>query len=164
MAELQPIIVFHGCHFVRHIGICNPNCVKLLQDMSGSIPSNLKETTSHLKPFPWRSQTRLTHAHTHTHTQTHTQTHTTIAIGEMQCLASKNDSFFQMDKNRMAVVKYGHRKTFHHKVVSSLYIYGTATGRHTGFIDLAKLKPLESRKYFRCTQIQISDYFPIGSY
>ena len=31
MAELQPIIVFHGSHFVRHIGISNLICVKLLQ-------------------------------------------------------------------------------------------------------------------------------------
>ena len=31
MAELPPIIVFHCRHFVRHLGICNPICVKLLQ-------------------------------------------------------------------------------------------------------------------------------------
>ena len=31
MAELQPIIVFHGRHFVRHLGICNLICVKLLE-------------------------------------------------------------------------------------------------------------------------------------
>ena len=43
MAELKPIIVFLGRHFVRHLGICNPICVKLLQVMSGVIPSNLKE-------------------------------------------------------------------------------------------------------------------------
>ena len=30
MAELQPIIMFNGRHFVRHLGICNPICVKLL--------------------------------------------------------------------------------------------------------------------------------------
>ena len=28
MDELQPIIVFHGRHFVRHLGICNWICVK----------------------------------------------------------------------------------------------------------------------------------------
>ena len=43
MAELQAIIVFHGRHFVRHLGICNPICVKLLQIMSGDIPRNLKK-------------------------------------------------------------------------------------------------------------------------
>ena len=30
MVELQPIIVFHGRHFVRHLGICNRIGVKLL--------------------------------------------------------------------------------------------------------------------------------------
>ena len=33
MAEIQPIIVFHG----RHFGICNPICVKLLQIISGVV-------------------------------------------------------------------------------------------------------------------------------
>ena len=33
MVELQPIVVFNGCHFVRHLGICNRICVKLLQLM-----------------------------------------------------------------------------------------------------------------------------------
>ena len=40
MAELRSIIVFHGRHFVRHLGICNPICVKLLELMSGVIPRN----------------------------------------------------------------------------------------------------------------------------
>ena len=39
MAELQPIIVF----LVRHPGICNSICVKLLQIMSGMISRNLKK-------------------------------------------------------------------------------------------------------------------------
>ena len=43
MAELQPITAFHGRHFVRYLGICNPICVKLLQIMSGVIPRNLKK-------------------------------------------------------------------------------------------------------------------------
>ena len=42
MVELRPIIVFHGLHFVRHLGICNPICIKLLQVMFGVISSNLK--------------------------------------------------------------------------------------------------------------------------
>ena len=42
MAELRPNIVFHDRHFVHHLGICNPICVKLLNVMSGVIPSNLK--------------------------------------------------------------------------------------------------------------------------
>ena len=40
MAELQPIIVFHSRHFVRHLGICNRICVNLLQLMSGVITHN----------------------------------------------------------------------------------------------------------------------------
>ena len=52
MAELRPNIVFHGRHFIRHLGICNPICVKLLQVMSGDIASNLKEKRRlYLKPF-----------------------------------------------------------------------------------------------------------------
>ena len=43
MAESQSIIVFHGRHFVGHLGICNPICIKLLQIMSGVIPRNLKQ-------------------------------------------------------------------------------------------------------------------------
>ena len=40
MAELQPIIMFHAHNFVRHIGICHPICVKLLQLMIGAIKQN----------------------------------------------------------------------------------------------------------------------------
>ena len=57
--------------FVRHLGICNPICVKLLQVMFGVILSNLKEKRHlYLKRFSWGPQTR----HTHTHTDTHTHT------------------------------------------------------------------------------------------
>ena len=37
MAELQPIIVFHGRHFVRHLGICSQIYVKLLQPIPPGI-------------------------------------------------------------------------------------------------------------------------------
>ena len=40
MAELQSIIVFHGRHFVRHLGICYRICVKLLQLMCAVITHN----------------------------------------------------------------------------------------------------------------------------
>ena len=40
MAELQPIIVFHGRHFVLHLGICYPICDKLLQIITGVISRN----------------------------------------------------------------------------------------------------------------------------
>ena len=72
MAELQPIIVFHSRHFVRHLGIYNPICVKLLQIMSGVILLILKKTTS-------LSQTVFLWSTNAAHTQTETQTHTTIA-------------------------------------------------------------------------------------
>ena len=40
MVELQSIVVFHGCHFVRHLEICNRICVKLLQLMWAVIRRN----------------------------------------------------------------------------------------------------------------------------
>ena len=78
MAELDPIIVFHGRHFVHHFGICNSICFKFLQIMSGVIPCNLKKRRLYLKPFSRGPHTRHTHTHTQTqtHTHTHTQTHT----------------------------------------------------------------------------------------
>ena len=33
---MGPIIVFHGCHFVRYLGICNRICVKFLQ-LTGAV-------------------------------------------------------------------------------------------------------------------------------
>ena len=103
MAELRPIIVFHGRHFVRHLGICNPICVKLLQAMSGVIPRNLKKNhvfTSNRFPGVHKRGTHTdTHRHTHTDTHTHTQTHThmSIAIGEMKCVA------FRLKNDRMCL-------------------------------------------------------------
>ena len=67
-------LVFHGLHFVSHLEICNPICVKLLQIMSGVIPRNLKKTTFLSIPFPGVYK-RGTHTHTHTNTHTHTDTH-----------------------------------------------------------------------------------------
>ena len=92
MAELQPIIVFHGRNFVRHIEICNPICVKLLQVMSHVIPRNFKKIDVCISNrFPGVHKRGNTHTHiptdTHTHTHTHTHTYTTIAKGEMQCVA-----------------------------------------------------------------------------
>ena len=72
MAELQ-LIMFHG----RHLGICNPICVKLLQNMSGVIPRNLKKNdVSISNRFPG-DRKRGIHTQIHRHTDTHT--HTTIA-------------------------------------------------------------------------------------
>ena len=78
MAELRPIIVFRGRHFVYHLGICNPICVKLVQVMSGVIPSNLKKNdVSISNRFPEVHKHGIhTHTHTHTHTQTDRHTHT----------------------------------------------------------------------------------------
>ena len=67
MTELQQIIVFHGRHYVRHLGIYNPICVKPLKIMSGVIPRSLKEKRRlYVKPISRRPQTRNTHAHRHT--------------------------------------------------------------------------------------------------
>ena len=83
MAELQRNIVFHGRHFVRHIGICNPICAKLLQVMFGVLSRNLKKNeVSISNRFPGIHKRGI-----HTHRQTDTHTHTTIAQGEMQCVA-----------------------------------------------------------------------------
>ena len=77
MTELQPIIVSNGRHFVRHLGICNTICVKLLEIMSGVIPRNFKKTTSVSQTVFLRSTNAAhTHTHTHTHKQTHTHTNT----------------------------------------------------------------------------------------
>ena len=77
MAELRPIIVFHGRNFVHHLGICNPIFVKLLQAMSGVLSRNLKKNdVSTLNRFPGVHKRGI-----------HTDTHTSIAIGEMQCVA-----------------------------------------------------------------------------
>ena len=41
------VIPLHGRHFVSHLGICNPICIKLLQLMSGVITHNsVKKTKS----------------------------------------------------------------------------------------------------------------------
>ena len=72
MAELRPIIVIHGRHFVRHLGIFNPICVKLLEVMSGVIPSNLKKNDASISNrFPGVHKRGI-----HTHTQTDRHTHT----------------------------------------------------------------------------------------
>ena len=68
MAELQPIIVLYSRHFVRHLGICIPICVKLLQAMSGVISRNLKKNgDSTSNRFPGVHKRGI-----HTDTQTHT--------------------------------------------------------------------------------------------
>ena len=78
MPELPPTIVSHGRNFARHLGICNPICVKLWQMMSGVIPCNSEKKTS-LSQTVFLGSTNAAHTHTHTHTQTHRQTHMTIA-------------------------------------------------------------------------------------
>ena len=68
MAELQPIIVFHGRHFVRHLGICNLICVKLLQIMSGVISRNLKKNDASISNRFQEVHKRSIHTHAHSHT------------------------------------------------------------------------------------------------
>ena len=82
--------MFHGRHFVRHLEIYNPICVKLLQVMSGVIPRNLKKNdVSISNHFPEVHKTR----HTHTHTCKNTDTHTlydSIRRSAMRCISPKN--------------------------------------------------------------------------
>ena len=68
MDELQPIIVFHGRHFVHHLGICNLICIKLLQIMSSVIPRNLKNDVSISNRF---SEVHKCGIHTRTQSHTH---------------------------------------------------------------------------------------------
>ena len=82
-------IPFHGRYFVRHRGICNPICVKLLQVMYGVIPSNLKNYVSISNRFPEvHKRGTLTHRHTHTDTHTHDDG---IRRHAMRCISPKND-------------------------------------------------------------------------
>ena len=75
MAELQPIIVFHGCHFVCHLEICTPICVKLFQVMSGVILCNLKKNNVSISNrFPGVHK-RGIHTHIQTDRQTDRHTH-----------------------------------------------------------------------------------------
>ena len=79
MAELQQIIVVYRRHFVRHLGICNPICVKLLQAMSGVISRNFKKTT----PLPqtvFLASTNAAYTHTDTHTHTHVDSNRRNAV------------------------------------------------------------------------------------
>ena len=93
MTELRPIIVFHGRHFVRHLGICNPICVKLLQAMSGVIPRNIKNDVSTSNRFHGVHK-RGIHTHRHTHTHIHVDSNRRNA---MRCISPKNlrDSDFE---------------------------------------------------------------------
>ena len=99
MAELQPIIVFHGRHFVRHLGICNPICVKLLEIMSGVIPCNLKKTMS-LSQTVFMRSTNAAYTQTDRHTHTHTDTHDdSIRRNAMRCISPKNRSMHLVQNN-----------------------------------------------------------------
>ena len=58
MAELQSNIVFHGRHFVRHLEICNPIRVKLLQLMCDVITHNpMKKNEVYI--IKWLSYSQL---------------------------------------------------------------------------------------------------------
>ena len=77
MAEIQPIIVFYGRHFVRYLGICNPLCAKLLHIMSGGIPRNLKKDVSTSNSFSEVHKRGIqTQTHRHTYSHRHTEKHT----------------------------------------------------------------------------------------
>ena len=57
MAELQSIILFHGRHFVHHLGICNQICVKLLKLMCAVITHNsVKNRSLYINKWPSYNQ------------------------------------------------------------------------------------------------------------
>ena len=92
--------MFHGRHFVRHLGICNPICVKLLQAMSGVIPRNLdkKNDVSTSNRFSG-NHTRHTQTHTYTHTNTHVDSN---RRNSMRCISPTN-----LCCNAMLLLNYG---------------------------------------------------------
>ena len=57
MAELQPVIVFHVHHFVRHLGICHPICVELVQLLFDIITQNSVKNEVYLNK--WLSYSQL---------------------------------------------------------------------------------------------------------
>ena len=85
-AELRSIVVFHGRYFFRHLGICNPICVKLLQFMSRIILSNLKNTTS-LSQTVFLSSTNAAYTHRQTHTH-----HDNIRRNAMRWISPNNNN------------------------------------------------------------------------
>ena len=93
MAELRPIIVFQGRHLVHHLGICNPNCVKLLQAMSGVIPRNLKKTAS-LPQTAFLASTNAAYKQTNTDTDTHVDSNRRNA---MRCISPENQRCASME-------------------------------------------------------------------
>ena len=101
MAEVQPIIVLRSRHSIRHLGICNQICVKLLEIMSGVIPCNLKKRRLYLKPFFWR--TRQPHRHTDTHTHDDSIRRTAMrCISPNKCNLQK-DKQFNYHRNRSSM-------------------------------------------------------------
>ena len=89
MAGLQPIIVFHGRHFVRHLGICNPIFVTLLYIMSGVILRNFEENDVFLSNC--FSEVHKRGIHTQTHTDTHDDS---IRRNAMRWISPKNWRFY----------------------------------------------------------------------
>ena len=58
MAEIQPIIVIQGRHFVRHLGICNLICAKLVHLMCAAITYNsVKKRSPYINK--WLSYSQL---------------------------------------------------------------------------------------------------------
>ena len=96
MAELQLIIMFHGRRFVCNLGIYNPICVKLLQNMSGVISRNLKKNdVSISNRFP-EVHKRDTHRYTHDDS---------IRRNAMCCISNKKQSDRTWDKYRAWEIK-----------------------------------------------------------
>ena len=87
MAELRQNIVFYGRHFVRHLVICNPICVKFLQIMSGVISSNLKQKNGVTISNRFLRSTNAAYTHRDTDTHTHDDS---IRRNAKRCISPKN--------------------------------------------------------------------------
>ena len=52
MIKFQSIIVFHGRHFVRHLGVCNRILVNLLELMAGvNTHNSVKKQSLHINQW-----------------------------------------------------------------------------------------------------------------
>ena len=82
MAELRPNIVFHGRHFVHHLEICNPICVKLLTGYVRCHSEQFKIKTASLSQTVFLRSKNA--AYTHTHDDS-------IRRNVMHCISPKNE-------------------------------------------------------------------------
>ena len=93
MTELQPIIVFHGRHLVRHLGIWNLSsdlCQTLTDYVRCYFAQFKKNDISISNRFLRSTNAAYIHKHTHTHTHTHDDS---IRRNAMRRFSPKNKGF-----------------------------------------------------------------------